>query len=41
MKYCCFVFKSVNADVIKETCMKYIYDQCPAVVGVGKRGDVL
>ena len=26
----------INAKMVKEVCNKYIYDQCPAVVGVGK-----
>ncbi|KAI1287390.1 Mitochondrial-processing peptidase subunit beta [Halotydeus destructor] len=26
---------AVNADVVKAVCTKYIYDRCPAVVGVG------
>lgn len=25
----------INADTVKRVCSKYIYDRCPAVVGVG------
>ena len=27
---------SVNARVVRDTCMKYIYDKCPVVSGYGK-----
>ncbi|BFZ10863.1 hypothetical protein BsWGS_13902 [Bradybaena similaris] len=26
---------NINATTLKNVCMKYIYDKCPAVVGVG------
>lgn len=40
MHYCnlffsLFVLKAVNANVIKAIGMKYIYDKCPVVAGVG------
>lgn len=27
--------EEVDANTIREVCMRYIYDRCPAVVGVG------
>lgn len=27
--------EAVNANVIRQVCMKHIYDKCPAVAGVG------
>ncbi len=27
--------EAVNAQMIRDVCMKYIYDRCPAVVAVG------
>lgn len=27
---------AVNAEVVRNVCMKYIYDKCPAVAAVGK-----
>jgi len=29
------MINSINAQVIRETCMKYIYDKCPVVSGYG------
>ena len=26
----------IDAKMVKEVCNKYIYDKCPAVIGVGK-----
>ena len=28
--------EAVDAQVVRDVCMKYIYDKCPAVAGVGK-----
>jgi len=28
--------EAVTAKTVREACMKYIYDKCPAVVGYGK-----
>lgn len=28
--------EAVNASVVRDVCMKYIYDKCPVVVGVGE-----
>lgn len=28
--------EAVNAKVVRDVCMKYIYDRCPAVASVGK-----
>ena len=30
------LFQAVNAQVVRDVCTRYIYDKCPAVVGVGK-----
>ena len=27
---------AITAKTVRETCMKYIYDKCPAVVGYGE-----
>ena len=27
---------AVNAKTVRDVCMKYIYDKCPAVAAVGK-----
>ena len=31
-----FRHQAITADTVKEVCLKYIYDQCPALVGIGK-----
>jgi len=28
--------EAINAKTVREACMKYVYDQCPAVVGYGQ-----
>jgi len=28
--------EAITAKTVRETCMKYIYDKCPAVVGYGE-----
>ena len=30
------LFQSVNAQTLRDVCMKYIYDQCPVVAAVGE-----
>lgn len=30
--------KAVDAKTLRDTCMKYIYDRCPVVAGVGELG---
>jgi len=30
------IIDSVSAQVVRDTCMKYIYDKCPVVSGYGK-----
>lgn len=29
--------QQVDAKVVRDVCSKYIYDQCPALVGIGKQ----
>jgi len=30
------VMDTINSQVVRDTCMKYIYDKCPVVSGYGK-----
>ncbi len=30
------LFQEVDAKVVRDVCNKYLYDKCPAIVGIGK-----
>ena len=32
---CVYPLQQIDANTVKEVCSKYIYDQCPVVVGLG------